>query len=100
MKKTFVASVAAAALALTTFSATAQMPAGAGMKDPMVGGAAMFPSKTIVDNAVNSPIHTTWSPPSRLPAWSTRSTHLALSPSSRPPTTPLPSSPPAQSTLW
>jgi uncharacterized surface protein with fasciclin (FAS1) repeats len=59
MTKTFLASIAAAALALTTFSATAQMPAGAGMKDPMVGGAAMFPSKTIVANALNSPIHTT-----------------------------------------
>jgi uncharacterized surface protein with fasciclin (FAS1) repeats len=59
MKKTFVTSLAAAALALTTFSAFAQMPAGAGMKDPMVGGAAMFPSKTIVANALNSPIHTT-----------------------------------------
>jgi len=29
------------------------------MKDPMVGGAAMYPSKTIVENAVNSPDHTT-----------------------------------------
>jgi uncharacterized surface protein with fasciclin (FAS1) repeats len=56
MKKTFLASVAAAALALTTFSAAAQM---GDMKDPMVGGAAMYPSKTIVENAVNSPIHTT-----------------------------------------
>jgi uncharacterized surface protein with fasciclin (FAS1) repeats len=55
MKKTFLASIAAAALALTTFSATAQMD----MHDPMVGGAAMYPSKTIVENAVNSPIHTT-----------------------------------------
>jgi uncharacterized surface protein with fasciclin (FAS1) repeats len=55
MKKTFLASVAAVALAITTFSATAQMD----MKDPMVGGAAMYPSKTIVENAVNSPIHTT-----------------------------------------
>ena len=55
MKKTFLASMAAAALAITTFSATAQMD----MKDPMVGGAAMYPSKTIVENAVNSPIHTT-----------------------------------------
>jgi uncharacterized surface protein with fasciclin (FAS1) repeats len=59
MTKPFLASVAAAALALTTFSAIAQMPAGAGMKDPMVGGAAMFPTKTIVANALNSPIHTT-----------------------------------------
>src|ERR1035437_1203967 len=55
MKKTFLAAMAAAALAITTFSATAQMD----MKDPMVGGAAMYPSKTIVENAVNSPIHTT-----------------------------------------
>ena len=29
------------------------------MEDPMVGGAAMYPSKTIVDNAVNSKDHTT-----------------------------------------
>jgi uncharacterized surface protein with fasciclin (FAS1) repeats len=27
--------------------------------DPMVGGAAMYPNKTIVENAVNSPDHTT-----------------------------------------
>jgi uncharacterized surface protein with fasciclin (FAS1) repeats len=30
-----------------------------GMSDPMVGGAAMYPSKTIVENAVNSKDHTT-----------------------------------------
>src|SRR5450631_405829 len=54
MKKTILASLAAAALAITTFSATAQE-----MKDPMVGGAAMYPSKTIVANAVNSADHTT-----------------------------------------
>ncbi|MGH7041675.1 MAG: fasciclin domain-containing protein, partial [Acetobacteraceae bacterium] len=28
-------------------------------QDPMVGGAAMYPSKNIVQNAVHSPIHTT-----------------------------------------
>ncbi|MEO8160872.1 MAG: fasciclin domain-containing protein [Arenimonas sp.] len=35
--------------------------AGAGMmkKDPMVGGAAMYPTKDIIDNAVNSKDHTT-----------------------------------------
>jgi uncharacterized surface protein with fasciclin (FAS1) repeats len=55
MKKTFLASIAAAALACMTFSASAQMD----MTDPMVGGAAMYPAKTIVENAVNSPIHTT-----------------------------------------
>ena len=32
---------------------------GAQMKDPMVGGAAMYSSKTIVENAVNSKDHTT-----------------------------------------
>src|SRR5580692_10032865 len=31
----------------------------AAQKDPMVGGAAMFPTKDIVDNAVNSADHTT-----------------------------------------
>lgn len=40
--------------------ATAGFPAGAKtMKDPMVGGAAMYPSKTIVENAANSKDHTT-----------------------------------------
>jgi uncharacterized surface protein with fasciclin (FAS1) repeats len=29
------------------------------MQDPMVGGAAMYPTKTIVENAVNSSDHTT-----------------------------------------
>jgi uncharacterized surface protein with fasciclin (FAS1) repeats len=28
-------------------------------QDPMVGGAAMYPSKNIIENAVNSPDHTT-----------------------------------------
>lgn len=54
MKQTFLASLAAATiLALSCAAAPAQMT------DPMVGGAAMYPSKTIVENAVNSPIHTT-----------------------------------------
>ncbi|MGA1981143.1 MAG: fasciclin domain-containing protein [Acidobacteriaceae bacterium] len=60
MKKTLLAYVSAAALALTTLGATAQMSGQPGdMKDPTVGGAAMYPSRTIVENAVNSPIHTT-----------------------------------------
>jgi len=54
MKKTLLASFAAAALAVTTLTVTA-----ADMKDPKVGGADMYPTKTIVENAVNSPIHTT-----------------------------------------
>jgi uncharacterized surface protein with fasciclin (FAS1) repeats len=52
MKKTFLAAFAVAALALTSLAAQAQ-------KDPDVGGAAMSPHKTIVENAVNSPIHKT-----------------------------------------
>src|ERR1700712_1713792 len=56
MKRNLLASAALAALAVATFTVTAQM---GDMKDPMVGGAAMYPTKTIVENAVNSPIHTT-----------------------------------------
>ncbi len=44
MNRTLLASVAAAALALTTLSASAQ-------KDPMVGGSPMYPNKTVVENA-------------------------------------------------
>jgi uncharacterized surface protein with fasciclin (FAS1) repeats len=33
--------------------------ASAQMSDPMVGGAMMYPSKNIVENAMNSPDHTT-----------------------------------------
>ena len=53
MKKSIVAKLAVAALAITSFSSFAQM------KDPDVGGAPMYPNKTIVENAVNSPINTT-----------------------------------------
>ena len=53
MKKVFLASSAAALLAVSTFSAQAQD------KDPKVGGAEMYPTKTIVENAINSPIHKT-----------------------------------------
>jgi uncharacterized surface protein with fasciclin (FAS1) repeats len=52
MKKTFLATLAIAALAITSLSAHAQ-------KDPTVGGATMYPTKTIVENAVNSPINKT-----------------------------------------
>ena len=54
MKKTFLATLAVAALAVTTLSATAQMKT-----DPEVGGAAMYPTKNIIQNAVNSSDHTT-----------------------------------------
>ena len=46
---------AATLLLATTFSAVA----ASAPKDPMVGGAAMYPSKNIVENAMNSKDHTT-----------------------------------------
>jgi len=58
MKKSLFAFAAVAALALSTMGAAAQMMQ-AQMQDPMVGGAAMYPSKNIVENAMNSPIHKT-----------------------------------------
>ena len=48
------AAALAAALALPAFA----VPAFA-EDTVMVGGAAMYPSKNIIENAVNSPIHTT-----------------------------------------
>ena len=48
--------VAFGALALT---ATVVAPVSAQEKTVMVGGAAMYPTKTIVQNAVNSKDHTT-----------------------------------------
>ena len=53
MKKSLITLMAGAALAITSLAVSAQM------KDPDVGGAAMYPSKNIVENAVNSPIHKT-----------------------------------------
>jgi uncharacterized surface protein with fasciclin (FAS1) repeats len=55
MKKSLITLMAGAALAITSSAATAN----AQMKDPDVGGAAMFPTKNIVENAINSPIHKT-----------------------------------------
>jgi len=52
MKKTLLASVVAAALAITALSASAQ-------KNPMVGGAPMYPTKTVVENASTAPNLTT-----------------------------------------
>jgi uncharacterized surface protein with fasciclin (FAS1) repeats len=52
LKKSLFASAAVAVLALTSLNASAQT-------DPKVGGADMYPTKTIVENAVNSPIHKT-----------------------------------------
>jgi uncharacterized surface protein with fasciclin (FAS1) repeats len=52
MKKSLLTAIACASLALTSMTALAQ-------KDPDVGGAPMFASKNIIQNAVNSPIHKT-----------------------------------------
>jgi uncharacterized surface protein with fasciclin (FAS1) repeats len=53
MKKQALALIAALTLGITALSASAQM------KDPDVGGSPMYPTKTIVENAVNSKDHTT-----------------------------------------
>ena len=66
-----------------------QMASASADTTVMVGGAAMYPSRNIVENAVNSADHTT-------PAWSIRFRAQAPSPSSRRPTTLSPSCPPAR----
>jgi uncharacterized surface protein with fasciclin (FAS1) repeats len=50
MKKLFIAAIAIVAVAVST---------GAFAQTKMVGGAAMYPTKNIVENAVNSKDHTT-----------------------------------------
>ncbi len=52
MKKSLLTASLALALGFTSMTGMAQ-------KDPMVGGAAMYPTKNIVENAVNSKDHTT-----------------------------------------
>ncbi len=52
MKKSILAILLALTFGFTAISANAQ-------KDPMVGGSAMYPTKNIVENAVNSKDHTT-----------------------------------------
>ena len=54
-----IAYLAAAAFSALAVTATVVAPARAEEKTVMVGGAAMFPSKNIVQNAVNSKDHTT-----------------------------------------
>ncbi len=55
MKTLFAIMVVAAALTIGGSAAFAQMM----RENPMVGGAAMYPTKTIVSNAMNSADHTT-----------------------------------------
>ena len=50
--RNLLASMTAVTLAVACLTASAQ-------KDPDVGGAPMYPNKTIVQNAVNSPVHKT-----------------------------------------
>lgn len=60
MKKIFLSAVAIVAIAFasnTTVQAQSKMTMSGGTK--MVGGAAMYPTKDIIDNAVNSKDHTT-----------------------------------------
>jgi uncharacterized surface protein with fasciclin (FAS1) repeats len=52
MRSKFAAVCSALAISLFAVSAMAQ-------KDPTVGGAEMYPTKNIVENAINSPVHTT-----------------------------------------
>jgi len=54
-----IALLSAAAFSALAFTTTITAPASAEEKTVMVGGAAMFPSKNIVQNAVNSKDHTT-----------------------------------------
>lgn len=54
-----IALLSAAVFSALAFTATITAPVSAEEKTVMVGGAAMFPSKNIVQNAVNSKDHTT-----------------------------------------
>lgn len=54
-----IALLSAAVFSALAFTATVTAPASAEEKTVMVGGAAMFPSKNIIQNAVNSKDHTT-----------------------------------------
>ena len=54
-----IAYLTAAAFSALAITATVVAPARAEEKTVMVGGAAMFPSKNIIQNAVNSKDHTT-----------------------------------------
>jgi Secreted and surface protein containing fasciclin-like repeats len=58
MKKVLFGFFAFAVMAIASGSVSAQM-GGGGNDNPMVGGAAMYKNKNIVENAVNSADHTT-----------------------------------------
>jgi uncharacterized surface protein with fasciclin (FAS1) repeats len=54
-----IALLSGAVFSALAFTATITAPVSAAEKTVMVGGAAMFPSKNIIQNAVNSKDHTT-----------------------------------------
>jgi uncharacterized surface protein with fasciclin (FAS1) repeats len=56
MKKILLAVLMTATIGITSMAAFAQM---GDMKNPMVGGAEMYPTKNIIENAVNSTDNTT-----------------------------------------
>ncbi|RQO69432.1 fasciclin [Pedobacter sp. KBW06] len=60
MKKILLSAIVLAAITFASnITVQAQSKAGMTEKTKMVGGAAMYPSKDIIDNAVNSKDHTT-----------------------------------------
>jgi uncharacterized surface protein with fasciclin (FAS1) repeats len=58
-RRTALRTVAAAALAMSAFATAPIIAQPMNGKTVMVGGAAMYPSKNIIENAVNSKDHTT-----------------------------------------
>jgi uncharacterized surface protein with fasciclin (FAS1) repeats len=59
MLRILMASVAISALPVAAFAQSSMSAGMSSSTDPMVGGAAMYPQKNIVQNAVNSKDHTT-----------------------------------------
>ncbi len=60
MNSKFKTAIAAIGMVTATLSLGGAASAGQhSMRNPMVGGAAMFPTKNIIENAVNSKVHTT-----------------------------------------
>jgi len=80
MNKTFALLTAALAIAVTS--------AVAGVHNPAVGGHEMYPTKNIIEKAVNSADHTTLVAAVRPPDWSKLWKARDRSPSSPPPTKP------------
>ena len=95
MKRLYAVLFVVAGIMVAGSTASAQMM----RENPMVGGAAMYPSKTIVANAMNSADHTTLVAAVKGPGWSTHSTAQGRSLSLRQPTPHLPSYRPELSTL-